>query len=59
MSKRLEALSEKVRKGIPINFAEGIEVIEYQERLQADRERKRNKTVIGRLINWIQHRYGI
>ncbi len=27
---RLEALSDKVRRGIPIGFGEALEVIEYQ-----------------------------
>jgi len=31
---RLEALSDKVRKGEPIGFIEALEVIEYQENLK-------------------------
>ena len=31
---RLEALSDKVRKGEPIGFGEALEVIEYQENLK-------------------------
>lgn len=34
---RLEELSDKVRRGIPIGMGEAMEVIEYQEQL------KRNK----------------
>jgi len=53
MDERLEALSDKVRMGIPVNFFEAIEVIEYQERLKAEREAKRNKTLLGRLMRWV------
>ena len=35
--KRLEDLSDKVRSGEPIEFAEAIEVINYQENLQRER----------------------
>ena len=31
---RLEALSDKVRKGEPIGFSEALEVIDYQENLK-------------------------
>lgn len=34
---RLEALSDNVRKGIPVNFKEALEVIEYQNKLKADK----------------------
>ena len=40
---RLEMLSDKVRRGIPIDFHEAIEVIDYQQRLQ--QERKNNSWV--------------
>lgn len=36
----LEALSEKVRRGEPIGFGEGIAVIEHQESLRVSRERR-------------------
>jgi len=51
---RLEALSDKVRMGIPINLAEAVEVIEYQERLRAVREEKRSKTLFGRMMRWVR-----
>ena len=54
MNERLEALSDKVRMGIPIDFSEALEVIEYQRRIRAEREAKRSKTIIGRLIRWIR-----
>ena len=54
MNERLEALSDKVRMGIPIDFSEALEVIEYQGRIRAEREAKRSKTIIGRLIRWIR-----
>lgn len=34
---RLERLSDKVRRGEPIDFAEAIEVIDYQMKLKQDR----------------------
>ena len=40
---RLEMLSDKVRKGVPIDFSEAIEVIDYQMKLQ--QERKTNSWV--------------
>ena len=35
---RLEMLSDKVRMGIPIDFSEAIEVIDYQMKLQQERK---------------------
>lgn len=43
MNERLEMLSNKVRRGEPIDFSEAIEVIEYQEQLK--QERKTNSFV--------------
>ena len=40
---RLEMLSDKVRMGVPIDFAEAIEVIDYQMKLQ--QERKNNSWI--------------
>jgi len=40
---RLEMLSDKVRLGVPIDFKEAIEVIDYQMKLQ--QERKNNSWV--------------
>jgi ribosomal 50S subunit-associated protein YjgA (DUF615 family) len=54
MNARLESLSDKVRMGIPIDFLEALEVIEYQERLRSEREVKRSKTIIGRLMRWFR-----
>lgn len=33
---RLEMLSDKVRMGVPIDFSEAIEVIDYQMKLQQE-----------------------
>jgi hypothetical protein len=35
--KRLEELSDKVRRGTPVSFIEAMEVIEYQEQLKKNR----------------------
>ena len=35
---RLEMLSDRVRRGIPVDFSEAIEVIDYQQRLQQERK---------------------
>jgi hypothetical protein len=40
--KRLEMLSDMVRKGEPIGFAEALEVIEYQQMLQKEKESKKS-----------------
>ena len=34
---RLEELSDKVRRGIPISMEEAVEVIEYQEQLKKNK----------------------
>jgi hypothetical protein len=52
MDTRLEALSDMVRKGIPIGIGEALEVIDYQARLRLDRADKWNKTIIGRIVNF-------
>ena len=54
MDARLEELSDKVRKGIPIDFAEALEVIEYQESLRHEREARKAKTLLGRLKRWLR-----
>jgi hypothetical protein len=47
--KRLEELSDKVRRGIPILMSEAIEVVEYQEML------KKNKVPLtGRILNFFK-----
>ena len=52
MDERLEMLSNKVRRGEPIDFSEAIEVIHYQEQLKQDR--KNNS-----LINKIKRFFGV
>ena len=39
---RLEMLSDKIRMGQPVGFAEALEVIEYQQMLQKERESKKS-----------------
>ena len=34
---RLEELSDKVRRGIPVSMEEAVEVIEYQEQLRKNK----------------------
>jgi hypothetical protein len=47
--KRLEELSDKVRRGTPILMSEAIEVVEYQEML------KKNKLPLtGRILNFFK-----
>jgi hypothetical protein len=49
VDKRLEELSDKVRRGTPISMSEAIEVIEYQETL------KKNKiTLKDKFINFFK-----
>ena len=49
IDKRLEELSNKVRRGIPINMNEALEVVEYQEML------KKNKISIkDKIINFFK-----
>ena len=43
MDKRLEDLSDKVSRGIPIDFGEALEVLKYQETLSAEREEKKEQ----------------
>lgn len=42
-NQRLEELSDKVRKGIPVSFIEALEVINYQEKLKANKPKLKNK----------------
>ena len=35
--KRLDELSDKVRRGTPVSFQEAMEVIEYQEQLRKNK----------------------
>jgi hypothetical protein len=49
IDKRLEELSDKVRRGTPILMSEAIEVVEYQEML------KKNKVpFIDRIVNFFK-----
>ncbi len=49
VDKRLEELSDKVRRGEPIKMSEALEVVEYQEML------KKNKiTLKDRIINFFK-----
>lgn len=53
MDDRLDALSDKVRNGIPVDFMEALEVIEYQENLKAERKLRFEKSLVGRFFRWI------
>jgi hypothetical protein len=49
VDKRLEELSDKVRRGTPISMSEAIEVVEYQEML------KKNKLPLtDRVLNFFK-----
>jgi len=53
-NKRLEFLSDEVRKGNPIGMREAMEVVEYQEVLRKEREvrsENRFRMVMGLLTN--------
>jgi hypothetical protein len=50
IDKRLEELSDKVRRGIPIKMSEALEVIEYQETLKAHKK----PTLKDRFINFFK-----
>lgn len=54
MDERLEAVSEKIRMGIPVSMMEAIEAIDYQQKLKADRDAAREKTLIWRFMRWIR-----
>jgi hypothetical protein len=51
----LEALSEKVRRGEPISFSQAIAVMEYQARLQKERQ---ERSLVKRFINWLYKNWG-
>ena len=48
--KRLEELSDKVRRGTPILMSEALEVLEYQETLKAQKK----TTLKDRFINFFK-----
>lgn len=54
MDERLEAVSEKIRMGIPVSMMEAIEAIDYQQKLKADRDAARAKTLFERFMRWIR-----
>ena len=47
----LEALSDKVRQGEPIDFLGAIAVINYQENLRRERE---TRSIVSRLKCWLR-----
>lgn len=47
---RLEELSDKVRRGIPVSMVEAVEVIEYQETLR----KNTNQTLKDKFINFFK-----
>lgn len=49
---RLEELSDKVRRGIPISMVEAMEVIEYQETLR----KNTNQTLKDKFINFFKNK---
>jgi len=53
MNKRLEELSDKVRKGISISFTEALEVINYQSCLKEELKKKRNNSIIWRMLRLV------
>lgn len=52
--KRLEELSELVRRGIPIGFIDAIEVIDYQDKMKNERAAKEAATLRGRIKRWFR-----
>lgn len=50
-NKRLETLSDEVRKGNPIELNEALEVIQYQNEM---RKYKKGTKWYQRLFNWIK-----
>ena len=47
-NERLEQLSDKVRMGMPIDFTEALEVIEYQENIKKNKK----KSFVRRIVDW-------
>jgi hypothetical protein len=50
--KRLEDLSDKIRRGTPVSMNEALEVIEYQQALHS--YRKSNPSLKDRIINFFK-----
>ncbi len=53
VDERLEAVSDKIRMGIPVSMTEALEAIDYQQKLKAGRDAVRAKTLLGRFMRWI------
>lgn len=51
---RLEGLSDKIRMGIPVDFKEALEAIDYQEKLREEREKKLWFRIKKWFMSWIQ-----
>ena len=49
--KKLEEISEQIRKGEPVGFLEAIAAINYQQTLQAERKKH---TLFARFIRWVK-----
>lgn len=50
--KRLEDLSDRIRRGTPVSMKEALEVIEYQQALHSYRKNK--PTIKQRIINFFK-----
>lgn len=50
IDKRLEELSDKVRRGMPISMSEAMEVVEYQEVLRKNKK----QTLKDKFINFFK-----
>ena len=50
----LEAVSEKIRMGVPVSMMDAIGAIDYRQNLKADSDAARDKTLIGRFMRWIR-----
>ena len=57
MCKRLEELSDKIRQGVPVSLSEALEVIEYQSKLEKERQDKASNSLVGRFMRWIRVRW--
>ena len=48
---KLEKLSDAVRNGIPVTYAEALAVVEYQENLKENRK----ETIVRRVLKWFNY----
>jgi len=53
--KRLEGLSDKIRRGSPVSISEAIQAIEYQAAIRKQRAAK--ETLFARIIRWVRGKY--